>query len=344
MAINRRIHVIGFLVALSLVFLLVAWIMLPLVNIMAFAVIVAILFYPLYKLILKKVQKPSLASLLTVFVILLILALPLALFGQIIISELISLYERYQAGVFILDQSQLIASLPPQAQSIIESFSKDFNNLIGRLSGDIFASVTTLLGNIASFIVAFFTFIFIIYYLFKDGPKLKQVLMDLSPIASTQENLLVNKIVTAVNGVVKGSFIVALVQGFVATIGYTIFGLPDPWIWGAFTVVAALVPTFGTAIALIPAVIFLFVTGNTPEAIGLAIWGAVAVGLVDNFIGPRLVGSSTKLHPVLVLLSILGGLKFFGIIGFLIGPIIMAIFVAMIEMYREEFKDYIASK
>ena len=87
-----------------------------------------------------------------------------------------------------------------------------------------------------------------------------------------------------------------------------------------------------------------FVTGHTAEAIGLAIWGALAVGLVDNFIGPRLVGSSTKLHPVLVLLAILGGLKFFGIIGFLIGPIIMAVFVAMIEMYREEFKDYIASK
>jgi predicted PurR-regulated permease PerM len=111
-----------------------------------------------------------------------------------------------------------------------------------------------------------------------------------------------------------------------------------------FTVVAALVPTIGTSLSIVPAVIFLLITGQVPAAIGLAIWGLVAVGLVDNFIGPKLIGGSTKLHPVLVLLSIIGGIQFFGILGFLIGPIIMAIFVSMVEMYREEFTDYLVEK
>jgi predicted PurR-regulated permease PerM len=141
--------------------------------------------------------------------------------------------------------------------------------------------------------------------------------------------------------VVKGSFLTALVQGVIATIGFFIFGVPVPLLWGLFTVLAALVPTIGTALSLVPAVIYLLVTGETGNAIGLAIWGAVAVGLVDNFVGPKIVGSRTQLHPVLVLLSVLGGIQVFGLLGFLIGPIVMAIFVALIDMYRTDFKSYV---
>ena len=125
----------------------------------------------------------------------------------------------------------------------------------------------------------------------------------------------------------------------IATIGFYIFGVPEPLLWGAFTVVAALVPTVGTSISLIPAVVYLAVTGNSGAAIGLTIWGVVAVGLIDNFLGPKLIGGSTKLHPVLVLIAIIGGIQLFGILGFLIGPIIMAIFIAMLEMFRSDFRD-----
>lgn len=341
---TKRIHVVSFLVALFLVFLLIAWILKPFVNIVAFALIISILFHPLYKLLLKRVKKPSLASLFTVLIVLSIVALPLWLFGQIIFNELSGLFDSYRSGAFVIDRGEIVASLPNQLQTLIQSLSQDLNNFIGRLSNEIFSSLTAIVSNVASFVIAFFMFVFVLYYLLKDGPKIKAVLMDISPIATSQENMLIDKIVSAVNGVVKGSFIVALVQGVVATVGYTIFGVPEPLLWGAFTVVAALVPTVGTSIALVPAVIYLLVTGHTPGAVGLTIWGAAAVGLVDNFIGPRLIGGSTKLHPVLVLLAVLGGIQFFGVLGFLIGPILMAVFVAMVEMYREEFKDYIANK
>ncbi len=340
----KRLHSVSFLVALLLMFLLIGWILHPYINILAFAIIIAILFHPVYKLLYQRIGKPAVASMLTVLIILAIIALPIWLFGHLIISELIDLYNRYQSGAFILDQGQIISSLPEQVQNFIRNFSQDINNFVGRVSNQLFSSVTAVVGNVASFVVAFFAFIFTVYYLLKDGKKIKQVLMDISPISSKQEDELINKVVAAVNGVVKGSFFVALVQAVVATIGYFIFGLPDPFVWGAFTFIAALVPNVGTALALIPAVIYLLVTGQNPQAIGMAIWGAVAVGLVDNFIGPRLVGNSARLHPVLVLLSVLGGLQFFGILGFLIGPIIMAVFVAMIEIYRDEFKDYINSK
>ena len=344
MTASKRIHIVSFLVALLLVFILVAWILQPFVNILAFAVIIAVLFHPLYKFFLGRIKKPSLASLLTVLVILALIALPIWLFGQVIFNELQDLFNRYRDGAFVIDRDEIIAGLPSQAQSIIQNFSQDLNDFIGRLSGQFFSSLSTVVSNVASFVIAFFMFIFVVYYLLKDGGKIKRAIMDISPIASSQENLLIDKIVAAVNGVVKGSFLVALVQGVVATIGFFIFGVPEPWLWGAFTVVAALVPTVGTSLSLIPAIIYLAVTGHGPQALGLAIWGAVAVGLVDNFIGPRLIGGSVKLHPVLVLLAVIGGIQFFGILGFLIGPIIMAVFVAMIDMYREEFKDYISAE
>ncbi len=344
MSTTKRLHSVSFLVALLLMFLLIGWILHPFINIVAFAIIVAIIFHPLYKFFYRRLGKPAIASLLTVLSILGLIGLPIWLFGHIIISELINLYDRYQSGAFVIDQSEIVASLPPQVQNFIQNFSQDINNFVGRVSNQLFSSVTSILGNVASFVVAFFAFVFTVYYLLKDGTKIKHVLMDISPISSRQEHQLIDKIVAAVNGVVKGSFLVAFVQAVVATAGYAIFGLPDPFVWGAFTFVAALVPNVGTALALVPAVIYLLVTGQNPQALGLAIWGAVAVGLVDNFIGPRLVGSSARLHPVLVLLSVLGGLQFFGILGFLIGPIIMAIFVAMIEIYRDEFKDYINAK
>jgi predicted PurR-regulated permease PerM len=341
MATLKRVQAISFLVMLLVVLVIVLFILKPFVNILALGVILAILFRPIYRWFLKWIDKPSVASLLTIVLILLIIILPLWLFGQVLFNELVSIYNRYRVGEIALDRNQIVHSLPPQLQNIFETFSRDINSFIGRFTADAFQTFSGLLSNVAGFFVSFFMLFFIVYYLLRDGDHIKQVFMDISPIASKQEYKLFDRVVEAVNGVVKGSFLVALIQGLVATIGFFIFGVPEPFLWGLFTVVAALVPTVGTSISLIPAIAYLVITGQVPNAIGMAIWGAAAVGTIDNFISPKLIGSRTKLHPVLVLLSVIGGIQFFGILGFLIGPILMAVFVALIEMYRTDFKDYL---
>jgi predicted PurR-regulated permease PerM len=280
-----------------------------------------------------------LPDLLTIISILLVIGLPLWFFGQVIFNQIADLFNKYKTGGLVIDKSQLISGLPEQVQNVIQNFSEDLNNTIGRLSNEVFSSITSLLSNVASFIISFFMFLFITYYLLKDAPKIKKAITQITPIAHNQEDVLINKIVEAVNGVVKGSFLVALSQGLIATIGFYIFGVPEPLLWGAFTVIVALVPTVGTAISIVPAVIYLIVTGHSGQAIGMTIWGVLAVGLIDNFLGPKLIGGSAKLHPVLVLIAIIGGIQLFGILGFLIGPIIMAIFMAMLEMYRSDFRD-----
>lgn len=336
---ENRINTVSFLIFLLVVFIVVVFIAKPFVNLLAFAVITAILFSPVYNLLVRRVKNQSVASLLTIIIILAIIVIPLVFFGQVIYSQISNLFDKYRAGELVIDRSQLISDLPDQIQTIIQNFSQDFSNLVGRIYSQAFSSITGLLSNVANFVIAFFMFFFVVYYLLRDGDKIKEALSAVSPIGHNQESKLIDKVVSAVNGVVKGSFLVALVQGVVATIGFYIFGVPEPLLWGAFTVIAALVPTVGTSLSLIPAIIYLAVTGHVPQAIGMAIWGLFAVGMIDNFIGPRLIGGSVKLHPVLVLIAVIGGIQMFGLLGFLIGPIIMAVFVAMVEMYRIDFKD-----
>ncbi len=343
MAHFKRLQTISFLVLLFLVFVLIFQILKPFVNIIALGLILAILFRPLYLWLRSRVKYENLAAGISVLIILLIFLIPIWFFGQVIFNEVGNLYQRYRDGGFIIDKGQIISSLPPQLQTIVQNLSVDINSYIGKLSSQAFSSVTSIFTNIVGFIVAAFMMFFIVFYLLRDGTKIKKAFMDVSPISTTHEDKLFDRIVSAVNGVVKGSFLMALIQGFVATVGLFIFGLPEPFLWGAFTVVAALVPTVGTSISMIPAIIYLLITGHIPQAIGMTIWAAFAVGLIDNFVGPRIVSSRIKLHPVLVLLAVVGGLKFFGALGFLIGPIIMAIFMELVDLYRSDFKDSLSS-
>lgn len=341
MASLKRLQIVSFLVMLAIVFILILFILKPFVNILALGAIIAILFYPVYKLILKHVKYPSWASLLTILAILVIILGPLWLFGQILFNELLHLYSQVRDGHLVINKDQIVGSVPPQLQTAIQRLSLDINNGLNNFSSHAFATVSSLATNIFSFVVGFFMLFFVVFFLFRDGEKILKVFMDISPIASSQEQILMARIISAVNGIVKGQFLVAVCQGLVATVGFFIFGVHEPFLWGAFTVIAALVPNIGTSLVMVPAVIYLLITGHTPQAIGLAIWAAFAVGLIDNFLGPKLVGSQLKLHPVLVLLAVIGGLQFFGILGFLIGPIVMAIFVQMVDMYLTDFKDYI---
>ncbi|KKT76894.1 MAG: hypothetical protein UW70_C0009G0002 [Candidatus Peregrinibacteria bacterium GW2011_GWA2_44_7] len=172
-----------------------------------------------------------------------------------------------------------------------------------------------------------------LYYAFKDGETFKKSLVSLSPLQDIHDIQIFNKLTLAINAVIKGNLTVALVQGAVTTVGLLIFGVPSAILWGSITAVTALIPGLGTSLVVIPSVLFLFFTGETISAIGLLIWGLTAVGLVDNVLGPKLVEKGMQVHPFLILLSILGGLGLFGALGFILGPILLSLLFALLEIY-----------
>jgi len=171
------------------------------------------------------------------------------------------------------------------------------------------------------------------YFFLKDGHKLKSYFVALSPLADSDDELIVSRLKLAVSATIKGNLAIGLIQGALTGIGFAIFGVPNAALWGGVAVVAAFLPGIGTALVITPAIIFLFLIGNTFGGIGLLIWGLTAVGLVDNFLGPRLVGRGMQLHPLAVFIAILGGLAFFGPLGFLLGPLAMSVCLALIDIH-----------
>ncbi len=196
------------------------------------------------------------------------------------------------------------------------------------------------IGHLDSFFSGFFRialglFIMVLalFYLLRDGKELRAKFITLSPLNNAYDIQIIDKLKVAVNSIVRGSLVVAILQGILASIGVWIFGLPNIIIWGVCATIASLIPGLGTFIVLGPAVAYLFFTGNVGAAIGLLVWAVCIVGLVDNFVTPFLFGRGIKVHSFLILLSVLGGLAFFGPIGFLLGPIILALFFALLDIY-----------
>jgi predicted PurR-regulated permease PerM len=331
---SERLQNIGFFVLLGGGAILAVFMLWPFLQLLALAGILAVLFKPWHKRLLASTKSENWAAFFTVVLVLLVVLVPLSLIGYVLYNEIVHLYHNLADGSVNLDQANIIANLPGALKGVGTNFLADLSGRLTNFAGTTVKGVTGILSSAANFFLACFLVFFTLYYFLRDEVRIKDFIGSIFPLSKSHETKFVDELESAISGVVKGQFVVALSQGVIGTIGYLIFGIPQPFLWGAFTVIAALVPTFGTSLALIPAILYLILTGHTGMGVGLAIWGAFAVGMIDNFLGPKFIGSQTKLHPLLVLFSVLGGLQFFGILGFLLGPIVMAVFVTLVRIYR----------
>jgi predicted PurR-regulated permease PerM len=186
--------------------------------------------------------------------------------------------------------------------------------------------------NLAQIISELFVFLFAFFYLLRDGEKIKQAIIKLSPLNKEDDEIIIEKISGAINSVIKGSLLVALIQGALLAVGLFIFSVPNPVLWGAVSAIGALIPMVGTTIVILPAALYLYLNGQVLAALGVLLWGTVFVGLAENLIRPPLVGRGMSLHPLLVLLSVLGGLSFFGPFGLIFGPLVATLFVVLIDI------------
>jgi predicted PurR-regulated permease PerM len=197
-----------------------------------------------------------------------------------------------------------------------------------------FANLDTIFSSVTKLAFQIFIMLFALFYLLRDGTKLKKALIALSPLIDTYDEKIIAKVKQAIRSVVAGSLVVSIIQGILTGLGFLIFGVPNPALWGSFAVVAALIPGFGTSLVLIPGIIYLFLDSTQLHAFGLLAWGALAVGLVDNYLSPILINRGIQIHPFIILLSVMGGLAFFGPIGFIAGPLVVALLSALFEIYK----------
>jgi len=335
---KQKTQTISFFVLLAIVALIILKIFWPFWELLAFAVILAVLFHPLYNRIVQHTKMPNMSAGFVVFIIAAIIAGPVLLIGQQVFFELANFYRSLNLDNLAGQSNNFIQNLPPSLQQLALSFNVDLHTWVSQLTGQAFTTLSGLLSSLGWLFGSLIVVAFSTFFLLRDWEKIKKLLIDLLPLSEANENILFSKLTQAVSGVVKGQFLVVLTISTASFIGFTIFGLPNALLWACAMFVAAFVPTFGTSLVWIPAIIFLYATGHTGAAIGLIIWAGACVALIDNVLAAKLISSRVRLHPLLTIFAILGGIIAFGFFGVLLGPIFMAIFVALVEIYRTEIK------
>lgn len=310
----------------------------PFIYVLFLAVVVATIFQPVYRRALKiSRNKPGLASLLSTIFVLLIVIIPVSFIATQILRESTSLYSyilNSNSEIFSQGANESFLKLA-NAFPILKNFDLNLNTYAERFLNWLLPYWGSLFSNLIKITTSTFIFLIALYYMFKDGEKLKLAIREMSPLKDSYDNTIFKKMENAINSIIKGSLIIAIIQGIVTSIGFLIFGVPSAFLWGTIASITALIPSVGTSLVIIPAIIYLFFSGSLLPAIGLAIWGFFAVGLIDNFLGPKLVERGIKIHPFLILLSVLGGLTFFGPIGFIIGPVVLSLLFTLSVIYSE---------
>ncbi len=296
----------------------------------------SIVLHPVYEWLRRKLPN-VLSALLTVLLFILIIGVPLFGIGVLVFNQSQNAYQTIVSNVhsfsFIDSINNSINRILPEGMHF-DLYQKT-SNFISFVSSHLARVFTSTLSAVFSLILTLLS----IFYFLKDGTRWRKALVVLSPLSDTDDEKIIGKLSRAVNGIIKGYLLIALIQGILMGIGLTVFGVPNPALWGLVAVITALVPTVGTAIISIPAIIFLLVTGETVHAIGLLLWSVAIVGTIDNLISPYIVGSKINLPPLLILFSVLGGISFLGPVGVLVGPLTISLLYTLISIYRDEFKQ-----
>jgi predicted PurR-regulated permease PerM len=334
-----------FLVLLVGAIVLTVFIFYPYLTSLLLALVFSVIFRPLHRWVSKIFSKGNQASSVSTSITLLILAIlvitPLIFLGKQIYVESEHLYysltEEDQRSEIIHTLNTLSQSFSEKLFNVFPAYNFDSLNITTYVQNFLewsFANLDTIFSSVSKLALQILIMLFASFYLLRDGGKLKQHLISLSPLEDGHDEKIISKIRQAIRSVVTGSLVVSLIQGILTGLGFWVFGVPNPALWGSFAVVSALIPGIGTSLILIPGILYLFFASTQLHAIGLLIWGVVAVGLIDNYLGPILVNRGVKIHPFLILLSVMGGLVFFGPIGFIAGPLIIALLFALLEIYN----------
>ena len=304
---------------------------LPFLQALVLAAAFAVVFSPFYRWLTRALgNSPRIAAVATIIVVTLIIIAPLAALGTQVVTEAQDLYARLGRGLGDVSFDGLVKNIfgrLPGGEDLNpdESIRKGLSWVVGSVGG-IFAGTLTFFLNLFIWLLA-------LYYFLLEGHIFKKWIVSFSPLPDQYDTTILEHLAITVNSVIRGSLVVALAQGLIAGIGFALFSVPNPALWGTLTAIASLIPGIGTALVVAPAVIYLFLAGDTGQALGLLLWGAIAVGLIDNVLRPMLIKSGVRVHPLAIFISVLGGLVVFGPLGFLIGPLVFSIFFTMLDIY-----------
>jgi len=310
------------------------------------AATLAILFHPIFVRCMRLTkQRNSLAAVITLIVICITVIIPFWFIATAVVSEASSLYNRVQSGAvnparvlewarssfpLMNDALDRLGVTPEEIKTNLSSIAVTGSQFVGSLA-------ITAGQNAVRFTVMFFLMLYVLYFFLRDGDYLLQQIIHALPLGDDRERALFAKFAEVSRATVKGTLVIGLIQGALGGIIFSILGIDNAVFWGAVMVIMSLLPVIGAGLVWGPAALFMLANGEYLDAGILLVFGVLVIGLVDNLLRPILVGRDTRMPDYLVLLSTLGGLTVFGASGFVIGPVIAALFLTLWVMFAREF-------
>jgi predicted PurR-regulated permease PerM len=333
-----------FLVLLITVSLAFGWILWPFYGAVFWGIILAILFAPVYRRLLRLMRfRRTLAALATLSIIIVMVILPLSLITAALLKQAAGVYQMIQSGElnFARYFEQMVGVLPTWVTGLLDHFGlEDIGSLqqklaAGATQGSQFLAKQALgIGqNTLDFVISFFITLYLAFFLIRDGGSLAARIKEAIPLDSHHKRNLFKKFATVVRATVKGNVLIAIAQGALGGIAFWFLGVQGALLWAVLMAFLSLLPAVGAALVWLPVALYLLATGAVGQGVGLIVYGVLVMGLVDNLLRPILVGKDTKMPDYIVLISTLGGMSIFGINGFVIGPMIAAMFMAVWDIF-----------
>ena len=339
---KRKIYIRWFaLLAFTAVALYVCWLMLlPFVNVLAWASVLVILFYPIHQRLVAMTNRPSWSALLSTVIVIAVIVLPLTLLTLVVAKEVGDVGKNAQAFLrSLLDPSSPVAGwVMSRLGRYFDVSHLDLQGyLLDRLenfSGAIAGRTLGLLGGVVGVIFQVFFTIFTMYYLFRDGDRIYQAMLDAIPLNVAETRRIFDRTHEVIHASVYGVIVIAMVQGTLGGVAFAALGLPSPVVWGVVMFFLSMVPMVGSSVIWIPTAIYLAMSGHWGKALALALWGALVIGTIDNILRPKLVGERARLHELLIFFSVLGGIQIWGPLGLVLGPVMIAITLALFDIFK----------
>jgi predicted PurR-regulated permease PerM len=328
------------LILLSAAAALILW---PFFGAVFWAAVLALLFWPVYQFLLRRWRgRRVLAALATLSLVLVMVILPLTLVAASLIQEVGALYQRVKSGEVDFGRyfQQVVAVLPTWLTGQLDGFGlADLAGLQERLRAAAAergqALATRVLGigsDTLDVIIAFFLAMYVLFFLLLDGPRVVRNVRRAIPLQPEHKTRLLTQLAAVIRATVKGNVLVAVVQGTLGGLAFWVLGVHAPVLWGVVMAFLSLLPAIGAALIWVPVALYLLATGEVWQGAGLVAFGVLVIGLVDNVLRPILVGKETRLPDYVILVSTLGGLAIFGLSGFVLGPVIVAMFIVAFDI------------
>jgi predicted PurR-regulated permease PerM len=348
---ERRYARVFLLLAALIVLYFVYRIFQPFLQAIALAIIFSTLCRPIYRWLLRALKnRANLASLLMCLLVMAVIMIPLATLISALVSEVAQVYQLVQSKASDGSFNNLLSNHENHYLSELENwlsaympFSKEdvvkaVSSGLQQLSVFLVRQSTAVLGGFAGLVSQFILMVLTMFFLFRDGSRLFHQFETLTPISEKYEQLLAAKFREVTQATVLGTLITALAQGVAGGLVFWILGIPNALFWGTLTGFCSMIPIVGTSVVWVPWVLYFVLTGAYGHAIALAALAAFLVGMLDNVVRPLFIEGQAGMHTLVVFFSLMGGVAYFGVVGLIFGPILVSLFLTLLELYRVEFQ------